>query len=324
MKSANLDNHILVERSLRKVALISIVLFGVKLFAFVVSGSLLALGSAFDSLSDAILSFVNGRLHRVSHHDADREHPFGHGGIEVVASLIQGVVIFSFGVSIVVESFLRIYRGGHDSEIRPDGLLPAFIVMVGSAIGAYVIHLYLSSKRRKVEENRSRSLVLMADHAHYSGDAFANAVSALGIAVVWFSHLFILDAVFGVVSGAALCWVAVPVLKQSISDILHTEIAPDIQQKIVDIAYHSDKRIISIHRLRSRALGPMIFIDFHLKLPRDLTIEVGHDIGDHVSAEIKKHFPQIDIIIHIDPDSEPDDELWEPSFQPPEAGGLVD
>jgi len=319
MESSNLDNHKFVEGSLRKVALISVALFGVKLFAFILSGSLLALGSAFDSLSDAILSFANSRLHRISRHGADREHPFGHGGIEVVASLIQGIVIFSFGVSIIIESILRIYRGGHDAEIRPDGLLPAFVVMVGSAIGAFLIHLYLSSRRTKVEESRGRSLVLMADHAHYSGDAFANAVSALGIAVVWLSHIFVLDAIFGMVSGFALCWVAVPILKHSVSDILHTEIDPELQQKIVDLAYNADGRIISIHRLRSRALGPMIFVDFHLKLPRNLTIEVGHDIGDHVAREIEKEFPQIDIIIHIDPDSEPDDELWEPSFQPPDA-----
>ncbi len=319
MNPSNSDNQEFVEKSLIRVSVVSIGLFAIKILAFVLSGSLVALGSALDSLSDAILSFVNSRLHRISLHEADREHPFGHGGVEVVASLIQGIIIFAFGVTIVTESILRVYRGTHDTEINSEGLFPAFIVMLISAACAYLLHLYLNSKRRKLEAAGGRSLVLVADHAHYSGDAFANFVSAAGIALVWLSNIFILDALFGVLSGLVLCWVAFPVLKQSVSDILHTEIAADLQQKIVDIAYHADKRIISIHRLRSRALGPMIFVDFHLKLPKGLTIEVGHDIGDLVADKIKESFPQVDIIIHIDPDSEPDDELWEPSFRSPEG-----
>jgi ferrous-iron efflux pump FieF len=91
----------------------------------------------------------------------------------------------------------------------------------------------------------------------------------------------------------------------------------DLQQEIVDTIYGCDESILGVHRLRTRTLGPLMFVDFHLKLPHQLTIQQGHDLGERVRRDLENKFANIDIIMHLDPDTEKDDELWKPSYSRP-------
>jgi ferrous-iron efflux pump FieF len=125
------------------------------------------------------------------------------------------------------------------------------------------------------------------------------------------------DTVFALIAGAMLIKTAYPILNKCYQDIVHQEADPELQQKIVDIVLNQDKRITGIHHLRSRELGPYLFVDFHMTIAGDITLADAHDIGDEVEAEILAEIPRADIIIHLDPEIEPEHNDWDLSYKIP-------
>lgn len=299
---------------LLKTSLFSLVLAILKLIAFLTTGSMVVIASVVDSFSDAILSYLNHRMSELATESADSEHPFGHGGFEVVSSIIQGFIIVGAGVIIIVESLSRLILSGHHSNLTAAGFPFALGTLVFSAFAGLLIHLYLNRHRRTLQQNNRRSLALDADHAHYLSDFVLNLTSAGGLIAVYYWDSFILDASFGILGGVLIGRTGFPILRKSLRDILHTRVDPTEQKKIVAIAAQSHSQVVGVHRLRSRRLGPTLFVDFHLKLPKELNLQEAHAIGEVVQKSLRAHYPQIDVIIHLDPDNEPDDEIFEPAY----------
>ncbi len=316
MKTKTLS-HSSPAKTLLFAALFSAFLSIIKLLGFLYTGSLIVLASFFDSLADTASSLINNFIYKKSLASADKEHPFGHGGFEVIGALIQGLLITFFGASLFIESMRKLSSGAYQS-IDPKTLPFAIGVMLFSALGGLLIHFYMHSQVKKLKKRRERSLVLLADKAHYSGDVLANFGSAAGLLIVYLSHLSFLDPIIGSFSALFLGSVAFPILKKSFRDIVHNEAPEEFQQIIVNIVMSVDSRIKGIHLLRSREFGPFLFVDFHMKLPDDINIKEAHTIGEKVELEIRKIFLNADIFIHIDPESEPDQEFWDPSYKLPE------
>ena len=305
------QEKVAVSKALTLVGITSAILAIMKLIAFVMSGSVVVLASMLDSLSDSVVSIANGLIHKASRRSADQEHPFGHGGIEVLTSLIQGAVLFGFGLLVLGESLQRlIFRRAAERFDRAD-LPMAFGVMLFAALSGYVIQRHLNKVRSLAEGQGERSLSLKADTAHYEGDAMMNLVTSIGLVIVWFSGVPYFDSIFGAIGSLFLFKSGWPILKHSVAEILHTGADPQHQSRIVEIILKTDPQILGIHRLRVRNLGPALFIDFHMMLPHTIRLEEAHEIGDNVTAGIRQEFPGADVIFHLDPDTEPvDDHLW--------------
>jgi ferrous-iron efflux pump FieF len=297
---------------LAKAALMSLALTVAKLIAFFLTGSLVVLSSALDSLIDSVMSLSNSYAQRLSRTRPDREHPFGHGGFEVVASFAQGALMIGAAVYLSMAAISRL-NAGHE-VFDESMMLISIATLLFAAIGSGFIQIYLRREEERLAKGVERSLAVTADRAHYLGDVWMNVASALGLAVVWFTGRAELDAVFALAGAAFLLKSAFPVLKHCIKDIVHYEIDPALQQRIVDIALAADPRVKGIHRLRSRELGPTRFVDFHMALPADMSLQAAHNLGEKVTMAIKRNIPQVDVMIHLDPETEPPDDLWEPGY----------
>lgn len=286
----------------------------VKLVAFIGSGSLIVATSLLDSLIDSVVSGVNLWVSRLARSRPDRQHPFGHGGFEVLGSLIQGFCMAFFGFFLLGEAVRSLL--GHQVELQvPDHLVFSAGVLFFSSIVGFMIKWILSRSIAKSVTNDERSLVLHADYSHYAGDAVSNFLGALGLLVIWRWNQPVIDIILGGAGGFYLIRLSYPILRKCVEDIVHTEADPKLQQRIVDLVFGVDSRILGLHQLRSRELGPNLFVDFHLKLSRDLRLEDAHEIGDAVMEKITECIPRADVIVHLDPDSEPDQENWRPSYR---------
>lgn len=309
----------LAHGALNLASLASAVLFSVKIVMFFFSGSMIVLGSAFDSLSDAFVSFINAKVSIEARESADKDHPFGHGGYEVVGALVQGILILFLGYNLVSESIRKAFGAAAGQPVVTDMLPVASGVLFLSAFAGFAIHMMLDRKHKKIERQNQRSLSVESDIAHYAGDMVVNFLSAIGLLVVWYFEAPMMDPILGILAGLWLFKTAYPILKKSFSDIVHKKASKKVQTQIVELVMKSSPLILGIHQLRSRELGPMLFVDFHLKLPRDLLLEKAHDVGDLVVKNIKDVFPRADVIVHLDPDSEDDHTPWEPAYEMPEV-----
>ena len=188
----------------------------------------------------------------------------------------------------------------------------ALVIMVVSTIAAFVITALLKRSKKAVAAKDERSLSLDADYAHYAGDVVQNVVTIVGVAVAWWWQTPWADAIAGIVAGGVLLKAAYPLLRESVRDIMNTEFDPKLREQVLQVVANCGiPEVKGMHRLRTRTLGPNRFVDFHLKLPNELKLIQAHEIGYRIEALIRRSIPGVDIVLHLDPESEPDDDFEE-------------
>jgi ferrous-iron efflux pump FieF len=263
----------------------------VKLGAWLATGSVSLLSSLLDSLLDAASSLV----HLVAVHQAlippDREHRFGHGKAEPLASLGQAAFITGSAVLLLIQALQHI--------LTPQ---PVSNTGIGIAVMAFaiVVTLVLVVYQRSVVR-RTGSLVVGADEFHYRADLILNGgviVSLLATASVGWVYL---DPIFGAAIGLWIIYGAWRVGMKAVVQLMDRELSDDARSRIREIAL-AHPQVRSVHDLRTRAAGPTAFIQIHLEMDGKLTLDEAHRISDAVEADILAVFPRSEVMIHQDPE----------------------
>jgi ferrous-iron efflux pump FieF len=291
-------------------AMLSVVLAVAKAVAYWLSGSIIVMGSLLDSISDSIVSFANHYIHSLSREEPDQEHPFGHGGLEVIAGFVQGAALAGFGLVLMFQSFAALRHPESTQDHNPESLWTAFALLLFAAITGGLISLFIARSQSLAEQSGERSLAVKADLSHYAGDFWYNLLNAGGVMAVILTEIAWLDAAFGLVGSFLFFKSAAPVLKNSLTDILHSDLSPEERAEIKEKILNFNPTIMGVHRLRLRRLGPSLFMDFHLKLPAKMSLEEAHNLGEKIATYLRAEYPRSDVLIHLDPDTEPDDDRW--------------
>lgn len=289
---------------IKKAFYISLGLSLLKFVAFVLTQSSIVLASFFDSLSDSIVSYLNYYFFRKSRQAPDPEHPFGHGGYEVISSFIQGILILLLACFLFYQSIeaLLVNKNQHLENYSV-----AIFTLSFSALGGFFIQYMLHRYAKKMAASSQRALSLDSDRAHYLTDFWTNILGALGLAIVYLTGQQQIDHFLGILAALMLVKTAIPILKNASGDILQSRLSEDELKLINEIIHKSDPMVLGIHRLRTRRVGPDIHIDFHLKLPSQVSLSDAHKVAHKTEANLHLKFPNADILIHLDPDDFPDE-----------------
>jgi len=265
-------------------------LIAIKVWAWVMTHSVAMLATLVDSTLDLVASGLN--LLAVHHAltPADEEHRFGHGKAEAIAGLGQAAVIAGSAAFLIFQSLERLIEPQpiHETTL---GLL-VIAVSVALTFALVLFQRYVIS--------RTRSLAIGADHLHYATDIATNlgVVAALVLAGLW--GWILADALIGLAIGAAIAWGAFKILRGSYDELMDHEFDEAERARIKEIVgRHAG--VVSLHDLRTRRAGHRSFVQLHLELPPQMELMVAHRISDEVEEEIKKAFPDADVLIHQDP-----------------------
>jgi ferrous-iron efflux pump FieF len=294
--------------ALKQAFFISLALTLLKLLGFYLSGSMIVLASFYDSLTDSLISYLNFLFYRKAREKADPQHPFGHGGFEVVSSLAQGILITILGCLLAWQSIVQATSQAH-AHLNTANMPYVLGIMTLSAFSGWGIQYFLGRFEKKLAKDGEVSLTVSSDRAHYLSDFYTNGLGALGLLSVYWFKSSLLDSIFGLLGSIFLFRTAWPLLVSTFTHIMHVEAEPEVQREILKLALETNPIVEGIHRLRTRRLGPNLFIDFHLKLPADMTLAEAHRLGDQVEANIMQRFPRADVLIHLDPDDLPDEDV---------------
>jgi ferrous-iron efflux pump FieF len=263
----------------------------VKLVAWLLTDSVSLLSSLLDSLLDAAASLVNLVAIRQALVPADREHRFGHGKAEPLASLGQAAFIAGSAVLLLVQALQHL-------------LTPAPVSNTGIGIAVMVfaiaVTLVLVGYQHYVVR-RTGSLVVSADELHYRADLILNgAVIVSLVATAELGWLYV-DPVFGGAIGLWIIYGAWRVAQKAIVQLMDRELPDDARRRIREIAL-AHPQVKSVHDLRTRASGPTAFVQIHLEMDGALTLKEAHRISDAVEADILAALPNAEVMIHQDPE----------------------
>ena len=267
---------------------------GLIIFKAVVSwltGSISILAQAADSLLDLFAGIITFSAIRIAAKPADAEHQYGHGKVEDIAGVVQGILIFIAGGLVIYSAIGRIIEG---SIIE---LAEAGIAMMVVSI---VVSIFLSRHLISVSRTSS-SVALEANARNIASDVYSASAVLVGLAVVRFTGLNILDPLIAIGVAIYILKVAIDTIRNPISGLLDEKLPPSQQAVIEDSLRKHSREVSGFHALRTRRAGSQSYIDLHLVMARDISLEQAHQICDQIEVEIQNTLRKVSVTIHAEP-----------------------
>ncbi|MBE7053209.1 MAG: cation transporter [Ruminococcaceae bacterium] len=264
-------------------------LFLVKLFIGVFMGSIAIISDGFNNLTDMGSSLIGIIGAKLSNMRPDKEHPFGHGRLEYISSLIVAFLIILVGIELFKASFAKIFN---PQKINFDPILMFILILsVFIKLWMYIYNRYMGKK--------INSQILTAT----SKDSINDVFSTITVIVSTFLGLFTsfpVDAVMGILVSGLILYSGYDVAKETINLLLGNSPDKELVNEISNIILNGEG-IVGIHDLIVHDYGPgRIMASVHAEVPSDVDIIKIHEVIDELEQNILNNMG-IMIVIHMDP-----------------------
>lgn len=267
----------------------NLVLFAAKLLTGVFINSISVMADAFNNLSDAASSIIGFVGVKMAEKPADEDHPFGHGRIEYIAAFIVAFIVIQVGFSLFKTSVGKIL---HPEELS-FSLVSVFILLL--SIG---VKLWMAVFNRTLGK-RINSAVMKATSADSLGDVAATSATILSLAVFGIWHVNI-DGIVGLIVSVLVMIAGLNIAKDTLAPLIGEAIDPHVYEEITAFV-ESYEGIVGSHDLIVHNYGPnRSMASIHAEVPRDVDVEVSHEIIDRIEREAGRQLG-IFLVIHMDP-----------------------
>ncbi len=274
---------------------VAVLLVLLKAWAAWSTGSAAMLGSLADTALDLIASLTTLAGVWIAAMPADEHHRFGHGKAEALAAMIQVVLITLSAFGIAVRAIGQFVDG-----VRPEAAESGIAV----SLAAMAATLGLLAWQRHVIR-RTGSLAIATDHLHYKSDLLLNLAVIAALALDQYGGIAGADPVFGLLIAIWLAWGAWGASRQVVDNLMDREWPEEKKQRLLAaLARHPELR--GVHDLRTRTSGHRDFAQFHVWVDGNLPLREAHRIMEEIEAKLKAEFPDVEIIIHPDPEGHVD------------------
>ncbi len=295
----------MAEQQLRGALLLSILAgvstLGLKMGAYLLTGSVGLLSDGLESLVNLLAASVAYLAVRYSHRPVDLSHTYGHEKIEFFSSGLEGGLILIAAVTIGWCAVVRL--------IAPQPPVQLGLGMVLSVVAAAVnggVGLLLLSLGRK-----HHSIVLEADGQHLLTDVWTTAAVLVGLSLVWATGWSLFDPLAALVMAAGILWTGVSLIGRSFNGLMDHALPTGEQETLRRAIEGHLQPGMTYHALRTRQAGARRFVDFHLLVPGSMTVADSHVLTDAIEASLRAALPNVEPTIHIEPIE--DQSAWQDS-----------
>lgn len=278
-------------------SIVNALLLILKFAAGIIGHSAAMIADAVHSLSDFITDIVVIAFVRLSSKPADKDHAYGHGKYETIATSIIGLALMAVAVKLGWDGLQKIFHVIRGGELQSPGII-ALIAAITSIIAKEWIYRVTHRVARQVE-----SQALEANAWHHRSDAFSSIGTAIGIggAVILGSRWTILDPIAAVIVSIMISLTALKLIRKSSGELLEESLPQETEQQIINIVYQ-DPLATDVHHLHTRRIGNIIAIEMHLRLPKDITLEQAHTHATAIERHLRDTFGSgTHIMLHIEP-----------------------
>jgi cation diffusion facilitator family transporter len=272
--------------------IVNTILFALKFWAGMVTGSLALVADAWHTLSDSLSSVFIIFAVKLSSKKADREHPFGHGRWEHIASIFVAVLLGIVAFDFLEKSIIR-FRNREAVEYGTLAIVVTIISIVVKELLAQIAFYY-----GRITDNT----VVKAVGWHHRSDALSSVIVLAGIisSFIFGDKFWWMDSVLGLLVALAIFYATFEILKEAITKLLGEEPNDDLVNEIterVKAIHHDDLQLHHFH-IHNYVLHKELTL--HIKLDKGMTIEKSHEIATAIENMIEADFGII-ATIHTEP-----------------------
>lgn len=276
---------------------LALILLIAKTWAAYATDSTAMLGSLADTALDVIASLTTLVGVRIAAIPADSDHRFGHGKAEALVALAQVVLITISAIGIGWRAVDRLLNGAQ-TEAMGAGIAVSLLAIAFT----FVLLWY---QRRVIA--RTGSVAIKTDNVHYKSDLMLNGAVIVALLLDQALHIAGADAMFGIGIALWLLAGAWRASSEAVNQLMDREWPEDERQTFL-AACADYPELEGLHDLRTRTSGTVRFVQFHVWVPADWTVQRAHDRLDRVEEQLQERFPGTEILIHVDPQGQTDRE----------------
>ena len=265
-----------------------------KLAVGVATGSVSIISEAVHSGIDLVAAVVAFLSVRKSSEPPDEAHTYGHGKFEDISGLFESILIFVAAGIIVYEALGRILVGEGGLET---GFLAAGMGVMALSAGVN----WLVSRRLMRVAKASGSIALESDAWHLRTDVYTSVGVFLGLVLIRLTGILVIDSLVALGVAVLIIKAAYDLTRRSFGDLIDQRLPDRDEERIRAIIRDHYSTYVDFHALRTRRSGPEQFIDLHMVVRGDLSVEEAHDLTDHLEADIRAEFPRASVTIHVEP-----------------------
>jgi len=264
--------------------LANLVLVGFKATVGFMSNSIAIITDAVNNLSDALSSIITIIGTKLAGKAPDRNHPFGHGRIEYVTSLVVSAIVLYAGITALVESIKKLIN----PEIPEYGTV-TIVILVAGIIIKFALGLFVKNTGKKVH---SDSLVASGTDAFNDGLLSISVLASTIIYIIWQIDL---EAYVGILVSLYIIKTGIDLIKSSVDNILGTRAESTLTKKIKKTVM-KDPDVEGAFDLVLNDYGPDKYLgSIHIEVRDTLTVAKLDQISRRISQNI---LAQYGVILH--------------------------
>ena len=265
-------------------------LFVLKLLIGSAMGSIAIVSDAFNNLSDTGSSLVSIIGAKLSNMRPDKEHPFGHGRLEYISSLIVSFIIILVGFELFKTSAVKIFE---PEEINFNPILTVILFI------SVLVKVWMFSYNRYLGRAVNAG-VLLATARDSLNDVIATSAVILTTVMNKYLDFPPLDGIVGTIVSVMIMYSGFQIAHDTIGVLLGTTPSPEMIENIHKYVSGADG-IIGMHDLIIHDYGPgRVLASVHVEVPDDYNIVKIHEIIDALEHMIERELG-IHMVIHMDP-----------------------
>ena len=256
------------------------------------TGSISVWASLLDSAMDIFASVINYFALRAAARPPDEDHRYGHGKAESLAGLFQSFVIGASGCFLMFEAVRRLFMPRPTAQEW---------LGVGTMAVAMAVSFALVARLKSVAR-RTDSPALAADAVHYATDVYTNGAALVALLAVAVTGWTPADPLISMLISAFILKSAVDVGRDSVNVLMDRRLPRAIDAKVAAVVERfRAEGVVGFHDLRTRRSGSHKFIDLHLEVEADQSLQDAHDLSVRVLRAIEADIPRSRVQIHTDP-----------------------
>lgn len=278
-------------------SVVNIVLLVFKFMAGILGGSAAMIADAVHSLSDFMTDIVVLLFVKISSKPEDKDHDYGHGKYETLATSLIGVALLCVGLYIFYSGAYRTWAAFKGAPIEQPGIVALWAALFSIVMKEWT-YRFTAKVGKEVE-----SQAVVANAWHHRSDALSSIGTAVGIggAIFLGEDWAVLDPIAAVVVSIFIIRTAAMLVSGSLDELLEKSL-PDDEERQIEQIVHSEPEVSGMHNLCTRRIGNRIAIEMHLRMPGEISLHESHAHATNIERKLRSHFGErTHINIHVEP-----------------------
>lgn len=276
----------------RWIVSLSVLILVGKFIAFYLTNSVGILTDAMESIVNVVAGFISLYSLRWAARPRDKDHPFGHGKMELISASIEGLLIAMAGGLIIYEGIQRLFDPATVGKLD----IGILVVTLGGIMN-YLMGRYSIKMGRK-----HNSMALIAGGKHLQSDTYSTIGLVIGLVLLYYTQIAWIDSALALLFGAIIVITGIGILRKTIENLLDKADDELLRLMVQTMEEHREPEWIDVHNTKIIKYGSYLYIDCDLTLPWYYNIVQGHEACAKLRTTLISRFSeQIQVSIHSDP-----------------------